>query len=123
MFDSSASHDDNSLSGLDLINSLVGVPMLFPYNPGVVIANIRQMFHSFLVDTKHNQFLRFFKNNDSNAEIVEYRVKVHILRNCPSPSVAAICLRLTAREVGTKYGSDVRKCIEMNLHVDDPYFK
>lgn len=48
------------------------------------------MFHSFIVKEEDRDFLRFlwFKENDTSKEIIEYRMRVHVFGNSPSPAVA-----------------------------------
>lgn len=105
VFDSSArfngvSLNDVLLRGPDLNNSLLGVLMRFRSEPIVAMTDIQQMFHSFLVREDHRDFLRFlwFRNHQLDDEIVEYRMKVHVFGNCPSPAVAIYGLKRTAME-------------------------
>jgi hypothetical protein len=91
VFDSAAESDGVSLnklllSGPDLTNSLLGVLAHFRQEPVAFIADIEQMFPSFIVREDHRNFLRFFwyKDNDPNGEISEYRMKVHIFGNTSS---------------------------------------
>ena len=89
------------LSGPDLTNNLLGVVLRFRQNPVALVADIKQMFHSFKVKGEFRDPLRFlwYKDNDPNGVITEYRMKVHIFRNTSSPAVANYTLRKTA-EVG-----------------------
>lgn len=75
------------------------------------------MFHSFQVKEEHRNFLRFlwFKDNDPTKNITEYRMKVHVFGNSPSPAVAIYGLKLSAQE-GEK---DVTQFIERDFYVDD----
>jgi hypothetical protein len=109
------------LSGPDLMNSLLGVLMRFRHEPVAFIADIRQMFHSFFVREDHRNFLKFlwYKENDPDSEIVEYRMKVHLFGNSPSPAVATFGLRKTATEGEEKFGKDARQFVERNFYVDD----
>ncbi len=56
------------------------------------------MFHSFIVKEEDRDFLRFFwfKDNDVSKEIIEYRMRVHVVGNSPSPAVAIYGLRRAA---------------------------
>lgn len=58
-------------------------------------ADIEQTFHSFVIREDHWNFLRFlwFKDNDTTEDVVEYRMKVHVFGNRPSPAVAIYGLR------------------------------
>lgn len=65
--------NDVLLTGPDLNNSLLGVLLRFRREAVAVIADIEQMFHSFIVREDHRDFLRFlwFKDNEPSNEIVE----------------------------------------------------
>lgn len=56
------------LSGPDLTNNLLGILIRFRQQPVAFMADIEQMFHSFLVREDHRDLLRFFwyKENDPN---------------------------------------------------------
>ncbi|KAM4045290.1 uncharacterized protein ACNLHF_009098 [Anomaloglossus baeobatrachus] len=79
------------------------------------------MFHCFLVREDHRNFLRFlwYKDNDTNKEMVEYRMRVHVFGNSPSPAVATYGLRRTALEGESEYGTDARDFVERDFYVDD----
>ena len=64
------------------------------------------MFHSFKVKEEFRDFLRFlwYKDNDPNAVIREYRMKVLIFGNTSSPEVANYALRKTAEVGEAKFG-------------------
>ncbi|XP_077119086.1 uncharacterized protein LOC143775127 [Ranitomeya variabilis] len=126
VFDSSARYEGVSLNDVflscpDLNNRLLGVLLRFRKDAVAFMADIQQMFHCFLVKEEHRNYLRFFwyHNNDPYKDIVEYRMKVHIFGNSPSPAVAIYGLRHSAREGEAKYGSDVRSFVEKDFYVDD----
>ncbi|XP_016336888.1 uncharacterized protein LOC107684994 [Sinocyclocheilus anshuiensis] len=126
VFDSSAqfhgvSLNDVLLTGPDLNNSLVGVLLRFRHEPIAITADIEQMFHSFIVREDHRNFLCFlwFKNNDMSESMVEYRMKVHVFGNSPSPAVAIYGLRRAALFNEAEFGADVRHFIERDFYVDD----
>lgn len=105
VFDSSAKHDgvslnDVLLTGPDLNNNLLGVLLRFRQDSVAVTADIQQMFHCFLVRPDHRNFLSFlwYQDNDFNRDIKEYRMRVHVFGNSPSPAVAIFGLRKTAQE-------------------------
>ena len=97
------------LPGSDLTNSLLGVLIRFRQDPVTIVADIKQMFHSFKVKKEHRDFLRFlwYKNNDPTAEVIEYRMKVHIFGNASSPAEES------------KFGSDAKAFVDRNFCVDD----
>ncbi|XP_075706846.1 uncharacterized protein LOC142741353 [Rhinoderma darwinii] len=126
VFDSSAKYEGVSLndvlmSGPDLNNKLLGVLLRFRKDSVAFTADIQQMFHCFLVKKEHRNFLRFlwYKDNDPSKDVTEYRMKVHIFGNSPSPAVAIYGLRRAAQDVETKYGTDVRRFVEKDFYVDD----
>lgn len=126
VFDSSASHqgislNDVLLKGPDLNNGLLGVLMRFRREQVAIMADIEQMFHSFIVREDHRNFLRFlwFKDNDTTKEVVEYRMKVHVFGNRPSPAVAIYGLRRAALHGEDEFGEDAKQFIYRDFYVDD----
>jgi hypothetical protein len=126
VFDSSATFQGLSLnnvlmSGPDLNNSLLGVLIRFCKEPVAMTADIQQMFHCFYIRPDHRNYLRFFwhRDNDFNQELVEYRMKVHVFGNRPSPSVAAYGLHRTALDAKDAFGSDVTDFVINNFYVND----
>ncbi|XP_053375012.1 uncharacterized protein LOC128547190 [Mercenaria mercenaria] len=126
VFDSAAQHQGISLNsvlmqGPNLMNSLLGVLMRFRRHPVAVTADIQQMFFQFRVHEAHRNYLRFiwFKNNDPEQELVEYRMCSHVFGNSPSPAIAAYGLKKTAAEMEPIFGSDVREFVEKDFYVDD----
>ncbi|XP_053305886.1 uncharacterized protein LOC128468218 [Spea bombifrons] len=126
VFDSSAkfqsvSLNDVLLTGPDLNNKLLGVLMRFRKDSVAFIADIQQMFHCFLVKEKDRNFLRFlwYRDNDPSKDVIEYRMRVHIFGNSPSPAVAIYGLKRSAQEGEAEYGSDVRQFVERDFYVDD----
>ena len=79
------------------------------------------MFYSFKVKEEFRDFLRFlwYKDNDPNGAITEYRMKVHIFGNTSSPAAANYALRKTAEVGEAKFGSDAKSFVDNNLNVDD----
>ena len=123
VFDSAASSggvslNDLLLSGPDLTNNLLGVLLRFRQGPIGVVADIQQMFHSFHVQENHRDFLRFLWFN-SNGEVAEYRMKVHLFGNTSSPAVATCGLRKTAEVEAKNFGTDAVQFVEKNFYVDD----
>ncbi|KAL1280079.1 hypothetical protein QQF64_014679 [Cirrhinus molitorella] len=126
VFDSSARYsgislNDVLLTGPDLNNSLVGILLHFRKERVAILADIQQMFHCFLVREDHRNFLRFLwhKDNDVNKEIIEYRMKVHVFGNWPSPAVAIYGLRRAIREGAQEHVADTVKFVERHFYVDD----
>lgn len=126
VFDSAAETKGTSLnkallSGPDLTNNLLGILLRFRQDTVAFVADIEQMFHSFLVQEQHRDLLRFFwyKNNDPNEELTEYRMKVHVFGNTSSRAVATFCLRKTAEVGEQEFGSDAKDFVYNNFYVDD----
>ena len=126
VFDSSAQHsgislNDVLLTGPDLNNSLLGVLIRFRKEQVAILADIQQMFHCFLVREDHRNYLRFlwYRDNDMSKDIVDYRMRVHVFGNSPSPAVAIYGLRRAAQEGARKYGSDTVQFVEHHFYVDD----
>ncbi|XP_034076932.1 uncharacterized protein LOC117549272 [Gymnodraco acuticeps] len=126
VFDSSAAYQGVSLNnvllrGPDLNNTLIGVLMRFRKDLVAITADVQHMFHCFVVKKEHRDFLRFlwYRNNDLDSDIVEYRMRVHVFGNSPSPAVAIYGLRRAAREEENDFGGDARRLVEREFYVDD----
>ncbi|XP_061769872.1 uncharacterized protein LOC133560876 [Nerophis ophidion] len=126
VFDSSAQHagislNDVLLSGPDLNNSLLGVLLRFRKERVAIMADIQQMFHCFLVHEDHRNFLRFLwhQDNDLRKPVIEYRMRVHVFGNTPSPAVAIYGLRKAIREGAQQHGDDTVRFVERHFYVDD----
>ncbi|XP_056909568.1 uncharacterized protein LOC130537099 [Takifugu flavidus] len=106
--------------GPDLNNSLLGVLMRFRKDPVALTADVRQMFYCFIVQEEHRDYLRYlwYEENDVNKKVVEFRMKVHVLGNSPSPAVAISCMRRAAETGEEEHGSDTRRS-ERQFYVDD----
>ncbi|XP_071944711.1 uncharacterized protein [Antedon mediterranea] len=126
VFDSSAEWKGVSLnkvllSGPDLNNSFLGVLLRFRKEPIAVTADVEQMFYCFNVREDHCDYLRYmwFKDNNMDNEVIDYRMKVHVFGNTPSPSMSIYCMGRTAKEYEQKYGSEASQYILRNFYVDD----
>ena len=69
----------------------------------------------------HRDYLRILwhKDNDLTKEVMEFRMRVHVFGNSPSPAVAIYGLRRAAQEGEQKYGFDSRQFVECHFYVDD----
>ena len=122
VFDSSAQHNGISLNkvllqGPDLINSLLGILLRFRRETIAIAADIQQMFYSFYVNREHRNYLRFFwyKDNDFDKPLVEYRMCVHVFGNSPSPAIATYGLRQSVKDSD----EDVKSFVNDDFYVDD----
>ncbi len=97
------------------------MPLRFRKEAVAFTTDVQQMFHCFLVKPEDRNFLRFFwyEDNDPEKTIIEYRMKVHIFRNSPSPAVAIYGLRQVAKEAESEFGADVGRFVERDFYVDD----
>ncbi|TKS65719.1 hypothetical protein D9C73_028275 [Collichthys lucidus] len=100
VFDSSAECEGTSLnnvllSGPDLNNTLLGVLLRFSKDPVAITADVQQMFYCFVVRSDHRDYLRYlwYEDNDLSKPVVEYRMKVHVFGNTPSPAIAIYCMK------------------------------
>ncbi len=95
--------------------------MRFRKEQVAITADIEHMFHCFLVKEDHRDFLRFlwYRNNNPTSDIVDYRMRVHLFGNSPSPAVAVYGLRQAAKKAEADCGSDARRFIASEFYVDD----
>ena len=126
VFDSAAETKGASLnkmllSGPDLTNGLLGILIRFCQQPVAFMADIKQMFHSFLVQENHRDLLRFFWYKDNNLvkELTEYRMKVYVFGNTSSPAIATYCLRETAEVGEQEFSSDAKDFVDNNFYVNN----
>lgn len=65
------------------------------------------MFYSFYVKEEHRDFLRFlwYRNNNPEDEFIEYRMRMHVFGNTPSPAVATYGLREAVKNVTKTSGN------------------
>ncbi|XP_028847241.1 uncharacterized protein LOC114796892 [Denticeps clupeoides] len=126
VFDSSAEFEGHSLnkvllSGPDLNNTLLGVLMRFRKEPVAFSADVQQMFYCFEVRKDHRDYLRFlwYEDNDPKKGICDYRMKVHVFGNSPSPAVAIHCMRRAAVEGEKEHGHDAKQFVMRHFYVDD----
>ncbi|XP_073713971.1 uncharacterized protein [Misgurnus anguillicaudatus] len=126
VFDSSAEYEGVSLnkvllSGPDLNNSLLGVLLRFRKEPIAFTADIQQMFYCFVVNEDHRDYLRFlwYEDNDLSKMVRDFRMKVHVFGNSPSPAVAIYCMRRAAADGEREYGADAKQFVIRHFYVDD----
>ncbi|RXN14933.1 hypothetical protein ROHU_008863 [Labeo rohita] len=126
VFDSSAQHsgislNDVLLTGPDLNNTLLGVLIRFRKEAIAFTADIEHMFYCFLVREEDRNFLRFlwFQDSDLSKDIVDYRMRVHVFGNSPSPAVAIHCLHQSVQINDFHVDPDVKHFVMRNFYVDD----
>lgn len=109
--------NDILLTGPDLNNTLLGVLIRFLREAIAVTADIKQMFHCFLVREQDRNFLCFlwFRDNDPAQDVIEYCMTVHVFGNRPSPAVAISCLRQSIKEEEPHHGPGMRQFVNRDF--------
>nr|XP_049576325.1 uncharacterized protein LOC125968877 [Syngnathus scovelli] len=107
--------------GPDLNNTLLGVLLRFRKEQVAVTVDVEQMFYCFRVKESHRNYLRFlwFKDNDPNEAITEFRMKVPVFGNSPSPAIAIYGLRRAAELGEEEHGSKTKAFVFRNFYVDE----
>ncbi|CAC5393122.1 unnamed protein product [Mytilus coruscus] len=84
-------------------------------------ADIQQLLYCFRVTETHRHFLQFiwYKDNDPNQLLVDYRMTVYVFGNSPSPAVATFGLRRNAEISEAEFGKAVKDNVVRNFYVDD----
>ena len=125
VFDCSSQYKGNSinqnlLSGLDLINQLIGVLLRFRLEPVVFMADIQAMFYQVKVPGSRRSNLRYlwWKEDDINSEIADHEMCVHLVRAVSSPNISNYALKRTAVENSSSYGVDALETALKNFYVD-----
>ena len=126
VFDSSATFQGTSLNGSlltgpDFNNRLRSVLLRFRMEDIGISADISSMFYCFHLEPKDRDKTRFFwfKDNDPNNELVEYRARVHLFGNSSSPALAILGLRFAVNNDTTNTPQEVKDFIKNNFYVDD----
>ena len=90
---------------------LLGVLIRFRKEMIAVIADMQHMFQCVTVKEQHIDYLRFlwYKDIKVGNELTEFRMKVHVLGNSPSPAIATLGLRMIVDMSEESHGSDVRE--------------
>ena len=109
------------LQGPDLNNNLRGVLMRFREHPVAFIADVESMLKNFRVPRDQRDYLRFFwyRDNDPNKPLVEYRATVHIFGCTSSPVVATFGLQFCTRGDWPADYAVAILYIMLNFYVDD----
>ena len=125
VFDSSAkfqglSLNDTLLSGPDLINRLKTVLIRFRTGTVGFAADIESMFYCFHLEHSDRNKSRFFwfKENDHNEKLIEYRGKVHLFGNTSSPALAIMGLHFAVNN-DSNSTDEVKDFVTNHFYVDD----
>lgn len=125
VFDCSAkcegtSLNDHLLTGPDLTNTLTGVLCRFREHHIAITCDVEKMFHRFHVHPDDRDFMRFlwWENGNTEVELQEYRMRVHIFGAASSPGCANYGMKYLACKHEKDYpmaASFIRK----HFYVDD----
>ena len=109
------------LQGPNLTSSLVGVLLRFREKPIAVMADIEKMFYQVRVPVEDRSLLRFlwWPNGDTEKDLEEYQMNVHLFGAVSSPACANFALRRTAQDFGDMFDDDVKDSIQRSFYVDD----
>ena len=126
VFDSSAEYHGTSLNkallqGPNTNNRLCGVLTRFRQGKVAFMADVEAMFHMFHLAPKHRDYLRFywFKDNNPELPVVQYRAKVHIFGNRPSPAIAIYGLRHAMKLTSRNSNTEADRYVSQSFYVDD----
>ncbi|XP_039762492.1 uncharacterized protein LOC120635541 [Pararge aegeria] len=111
--------NDALLSGPDLLQSLFGVLIRFRQGPVAVAADIKEMFLRIVIREEDRDSLRFlWKENETDAEPKEYRMKSLIFGATSSPCSAIYVKNRNAQDFQEKYPEAVN-AIQRCHYMDD----
>ena len=88
--------------GPDLTNNLSGMMCRFRKVPVAFTCDIEAMFYQIEVDPVYKTF--WWKAGDTDSEVVERKMTVHLFGATSSPSVANFVLRTATNESKETYG-------------------
>ena len=113
--------NDHLMKGPNLVNSIVGVLLRFRKHLIAVVGDIESMFHQVRVPPENCDSLRFLWWPQGNllAEPVAHRMVVHLFGAKPAPSIAAFCLKETAKEFGKFFEPHIAQNVKRCFYVDD----
>ena len=115
--------NDYLLQGPDMNNSIRGVIIRFRRYEVGYCCDIKAMYNNFEIPAEDRDYLRFFwfKNNDPEQDLVQYRPIGHIFGARSSPAVAMYGLKWIAHQacqMGT-LSEDAVRFDDQSFYVDD----
>ena len=112
------------MKGPNLVNSIVGVLLRFRKHLVAVVGDIESMFHRVRVSPEDCDSLRFLLWPQGNllAEPMAHRMVVHLFGAKPAPSIAAFCLKETAKEFGKFFEPHIAQNVKRCFYVDDFFY-
>ena len=113
--------NDYLLRGPNLMNGLVGVLCRFRLEEVALVADIKAMFHQFLVCKGDRDLLRFLRweNGDTKKPVKEYRMMVHLFGAVSSPGCANFGLKRAPDDGEIEFGEAAANFVRNNFYVDD----
>ena len=114
VFDASAQFDktclnEKLLKGPDYLNKLIGIIFRFRREPYIVIWDIWQMYHQIKVAENDQDALRFAWRDNTNKEIVDHVMKVHIFGKVDSPCIGNSIIKRTASDQSSQYENEIKE--------------
>ena len=109
------------LQGPDLTQNLLGILLKFRCKPVAVMEDIEKMFYQVRVRKEDCDFLRIFwwPSGNLHAELVPYRMLVHLFGAVSSPACANLALHKTAEDNQSLFPSDTCETVGTRFYVDD----
>ena len=89
--------------------------MRFREGRHAVVADIEKMFHQIRVNAKDTDALCFLWRSNTQCNIEDYIMLVHVFRKVDSPC----CANWTLQNTSTDSELDVKIAIERNFYMDD----
>ena len=121
VFDCSVSLNDHVLKGPDLTNLLTAVLIRFREYKVAIVGDIEAMYHQCIIPLQERDMLQFLwtDRNESNPQLVEYRMRVHVFGGIWSGSAANYCLKKAAADHETELNTEAAESIRRDFYVDD----
>ena len=124
VFDAAAQFDktclnETLLKGPDYLNNLIGILLKFRREPYAVISDIEQMYHQIKVAENDQDALRFVWRDNTDEEIVDHMMKVHIFGKVDSPCIENWVIKRTASDQSSQYENEIIARIKQNFYIDD----
>ena len=91
----------------------------FRREPYAVISDIEQMYHQIKVAENDHDALRFVWRNNTDEEIVDLMMKVHIFGKVDSPCISNWVITRTASAQSSQYENEIIERIQQNFYMDD----
>ena len=111
--------NEKVLKGPDHLNKLLGILLRFRREPFAVISDIEQMYHQLKVAENDQDALRLVWRDNTDKEIVDHMMKVHIFGKVDSPCIANWVIKRTASDQSSQYENEIIETIKQNFYMDD----